>query len=83
MSATFDVDVFSDYFRVPKGDGMVMAPVIDITKMQPYTVNVYYLNQFKQLLDTSVSIIQIFPLVLSIYHNNYFYRCQTFQTVNR
>lgn len=57
MSATFDVDHFSNYFLVPKGKDLVPAPVLDVTKQQPYPVNIYYLNQFAQILERrSVSI---------------------------
>lgn len=44
MSATFDTDEFSSYFRIPRGQGMVNAPTIDLLTRRQYKINEYYLD---------------------------------------
>jgi ATP-dependent RNA helicase TDRD9 len=57
MSATFNIEKFSNYFSVPTECGFVPAPVITISKMRNYKVHIHYLCQLKSLGSVSISAI--------------------------
>lgn len=48
MSATFDCDLFAQYFALPVRDCLEPAPVVTVDEA-PHTVSEYYVEDFKEL----------------------------------
>ncbi|XP_014473196.1 PREDICTED: putative ATP-dependent RNA helicase TDRD9 isoform X2 [Dinoponera quadriceps] len=49
MSATIDLDKFSEYFSTPVENKLVPASIIDIPESSPYNISIYYLNEMENL----------------------------------
>ncbi|EFN75974.1 probable ATP-dependent RNA helicase spindle-E [Harpegnathos saltator] len=47
MSATIDVDKFSEYFSTPMENKLLPASVIDIPEGSPYNISIYYLDEME------------------------------------
>lgn len=54
MSATIDVDKFSEYFSTPMENKLVPASVVDIPGGNPYDVSIYYLDEIENLGNVSI-----------------------------
>lgn len=48
MSATFDCDLFAQYFALPVRDRLEPAPVVTVDEA-PHTVSEYYVEDIKEL----------------------------------
>jgi HrpA-like RNA helicase len=48
MSATFDSEMFAQYFAMPVRDRLEQAPVVDV-EGKPFKVNEYYAEDLIQL----------------------------------
>lgn len=55
MSATFEVQRFSNYFSSPVRNNLVPAPIVDIGKKSFFNVAIYYLCQMCALGPVSIS----------------------------
>ena len=64
MSATFDSEMFAQYFAMPVKDQLEQAPVVDV-EGKPFNVNEYYAEDLIQLGPVSLDIFtsaQVKPL---------------------
>ena len=63
MSATFDVDKFSNYFSVPTETMLVSAPVITIGRKSNFKVQIQFLDELKSLGSVSKTFCKDFPIL--------------------
>lgn len=54
MSATIDVNKFSEYFSTPVENKLLPATVIDIPGGSPYNVSIYYLDEMEHVGNVSI-----------------------------